>query len=48
MTLVILFASVGYLIVDLCAIVSVLGSAIILLFIIAGRMNRKIPEQLWT
>ncbi|HRW10409.1 MAG TPA: hypothetical protein P5121_35135 [Caldilineaceae bacterium] len=48
MTLIDLFAGVGYLIVDICALCSVLGSAIMFIFILAGRTNKQIPEQIWT
>ncbi|MCB0127072.1 MAG: hypothetical protein KDE58_32650 [Caldilineaceae bacterium] len=48
MTLIDLFAGVGYLIIDICALCSVFGSALMFVFILAGRTNKQIPEQIWT
>lgn len=48
MTVIDLFAGIGYLIVDICALLSALGSAIMFISIWAGRTNKQIPEQIWT
>lgn len=47
MTLIDMFAAVGYLILDVCVLCSVLGSAIILIATLAGRTRKQIPEQVW-
>lgn len=47
MTQIEMLAGVGYLIVDICAFCSVLGSAVILIATLAGRTKKQIPEQVW-
>lgn len=45
MTLIEMLAGVGYLILDICAFCSVLGSALILIATLTGRAKKQIPEQ---
>lgn len=47
MTLIEMLAGVGYLILDICAFCSVLGSALILIATLTGRTKKQIPEQVW-
>lgn len=48
MTLVEIFAAMGYIMVDICALCSALGSAILLLAALIGTKKKHIPNEVWT